>query len=123
MTDGVAPEFVRFVAAERRANRLEAVARPMAEGEVFRPVRVANKQATELFQVAARRASGLYRPSKRTEVVWVDGENELAVSLTDSKVALTLKKGGLCRLTVRKLRYGRCATLEWLLTPKQLVGS
>ena len=88
MIDGVAPEFVRFVAAERRANRLEAVARPMAEGEVFRPVRVANKQATEMFQVAARRASGLYRPSKRTEVVWVDGENELAVSLTDSKVVL-----------------------------------
>jgi len=33
---------------------------------------------------------------------------------------LVLKKGGLCKLTVDTLRHGRCATLEWLLTPGQL---
>lgn len=33
---------------------------------------------------------------------------------------LVLKKGGLCKLTVETLRYGRCAALEWLLTPGQL---
>jgi len=33
---------------------------------------------------------------------------------------LVLKKGGLCKLTVETLRYGRCAVLEWLLTPGQL---
>jgi phosphohistidine phosphatase len=37
-------------------------------------------------------------------------------------LALTLKKGGLCKLTVSRLRYGRCATLEWLLTPRILTG-
>jgi len=33
---------------------------------------------------------------------------------------LVLKKGGLCKLTVDALRHGRCATLDWLLTPGQL---
>jgi len=36
-------------------------------------------------------------------------------------VSLSLKKGGLCKLSTQALRYGRCATLEWLLTPRQLV--
>ena len=34
--------------------------------------------------------------------------------------AVTMKKGGLCKLTATSLRYGRCASLEWLLTPKQM---
>jgi len=36
------------------------------------------------------------------------------------RVGLTMKKGGLCKLSVQDLRYGPCASLEWLLTPKQL---
>ena len=35
-------------------------------------------------------------------------------------LALELKKGGLCKLTTGSLKYGRCATLEWLLTPRQM---
>ena len=31
-----------------------------------------------------------------------------------------LKKGGLCKLTTERLSFGQCATLNWLLTPKQL---
>ena len=34
---------------------------------------------------------------------------------------LTLKKGGLCKLKIEALRVGRCATIEWLLTPRQLL--
>ena len=34
--------------------------------------------------------------------------------------AIDLKKGGLCKLETVTLRFGRCATLAWLLTPKQL---
>ena len=34
--------------------------------------------------------------------------------------SLQLKKGGLCKLTVEKFRHGRCAVLDWLLTPRQL---
>jgi phosphohistidine phosphatase len=36
-------------------------------------------------------------------------------------LAIDLKKGGLCKLTVEKLVFGRCACLNWLLTPRQLV--
>ncbi len=37
-----------------------------------------------------------------------------------SEAAIELKKGGLCKLTTEKLTFGQCATLHWLLTPKQL---
>ena len=36
-------------------------------------------------------------------------------------LSVTLKKGGLCKLTCQRLSYGRCATLEWLLTPRQMI--
>lgn len=32
-------------------------------------------------------------------------------------LALTLKKGGLCRMEIESLSVGRCAALEWLLAP------
>jgi phosphohistidine phosphatase len=35
-------------------------------------------------------------------------------------VAIELKKGGLCKLSMDSLKHGRCATLQWLLTPKQM---
>ena len=38
----------------------------------------------------------------------------------NDNLSITLKKGGLCKLVVATLCYGRCATLEWLLTPRQL---
>lgn len=37
-------------------------------------------------------------------------------------LSLTMKKGGLCKLTLHRLVYGRCATLEWLLTPRLTAG-
>ncbi len=38
----------------------------------------------------------------------------------DPSLPITLKKGGVCCLTIEKPTYGRCATLEWLLAPSQL---
>ena len=38
----------------------------------------------------------------------------------DPNSSFTLKKGGVCRLSVDTLQYGRCATLDWLLAPSQL---
>jgi phosphohistidine phosphatase len=35
-------------------------------------------------------------------------------------LAITFKKGGLCRLSTERLRAGRCASLDWLVTPAQL---
>jgi phosphohistidine phosphatase len=37
---------------------------------------------------------------------------------TDTPVLL--KKGGFCKLSTDHLKYGKCATLEWLLTPRQM---
>ena len=34
--------------------------------------------------------------------------------------SVALKKGGFCKLAADPLQYSRCATLEWLLTPKQM---
>jgi phosphohistidine phosphatase SixA len=36
-------------------------------------------------------------------------------------IDMTLKKGGMCRLSADDLHHNRKATLEWLLTPGILV--
>ena len=48
--------------------------------------------------------------------------SELISTLTsgDAHVVIDFKKGGLCKLEVETLRPGRCATLAWLLTPRQM---
>jgi phosphohistidine phosphatase len=54
-----------------------------------------------------------HEPSLSTLVsVLIAGEPDLSLSL---------KKGGVCRLSVGGLQYGRCASLDWLLSPSQLV--
>jgi len=64
--------------------------------------------------------------SPRPEHVLVVGhEPYLGVLATllitgDSGSAVEFKKGGLCKLMIQRLRPGRCATLEWLLTPRQM---
>jgi len=40
----------------------------------------------------------------------------------DEKVLLAFKKGGLCKFSIDELIYGRCATLDWLITPKQMLN-
>ncbi len=46
----------------------------------------------------------------------------MLVTGSSTALSLTLKKGGLVKMSVTRLKYGRCATLEWLLTPKQLIA-
>ncbi len=38
----------------------------------------------------------------------------------DSSFSVVMKKGGLCKLSAESLKHGRCAAMEWLLTPKQM---
>jgi phosphohistidine phosphatase len=38
----------------------------------------------------------------------------------DSRVKMTMKKGGLCKLNAASLHFGHCATLEWLIAPRHL---
>jgi len=40
----------------------------------------------------------------------------------NATTGIELKKGGLGKLETASLRFGRCATLAWLLTPKQMKG-
>jgi hypothetical protein len=88
MADTVAPEFARFIAEERRASRLPAARRQLSEGEISHTIVIDEGRISELLRVAAKRAAGFFRPTKRTEVVWVQGDSELAVSLTDLSVKL-----------------------------------
>jgi phosphohistidine phosphatase len=34
--------------------------------------------------------------------------------------SVVMKKGGLCKLLVDQIKHGRCASIGWLLTPRQL---
>ena len=69
----------------------------MAEGRVAPGIFISAAAAQKLLPVVARRASGLVRPTKRTEVVWVEGDSEIAVSLD----ALKLRFGdGLAIMTL-----------------------
>lgn len=90
MADTVAPEFVRFIETERSAKRLpQAAARTrIAEGDVFPAVFIASTRLTPLMRVAAARAAGFFRPTRKTEVVWVEGDNELAVAFAAVDVKL-----------------------------------
>jgi phosphohistidine phosphatase len=38
----------------------------------------------------------------------------------ETNLGIDLKKGGLCKLETEKLSHDRCATLVWLLTPRQM---
>jgi phosphohistidine phosphatase len=38
----------------------------------------------------------------------------------DSTFSVVMRKGGLCKLSIESLKHGRCAALEWLLTPRQM---
>jgi phosphohistidine phosphatase len=38
----------------------------------------------------------------------------------ESNLSVAMKKGGLCKLSADVLSPRRCASLEWLLTPKQM---
>jgi phosphohistidine phosphatase len=45
----------------------------------------------------------------------------ISTLLTGGKATIMeLKKAGFCKLTIEKLALGKCACLNWLLTPKQL---
>jgi phosphohistidine phosphatase len=38
----------------------------------------------------------------------------------DEQTEVVMKKGGLCKLTMETLAYSQCATMEWLMAPRQL---
>ena len=81
-SDGIAPEYHRYIAWQRRAAGQDAPPPRAVSGQLGEPVRVDPKSAAQLLRVAARRASGFVRPGsgeQHPQVLWVDGDNALAV--------------------------------------------
>lgn len=72
--------------------------------------------------------SALTQPQRLENLVLVGHEPDISglISLLltgETGLGVTLKKGGVCALSIwGELRPGRCAQLEWLATPAQLIG-
>ena len=67
----------------------------------------------------------LLKDIRAENVAFVGHEPDLSelasVLLTGTEdLGMTFKKGGVCALSADKLRYGRCARLEWFIQPKIL---
>jgi phosphohistidine phosphatase len=77
--------------------------------------------------VAKRLVAELLKFRSRRKRILLVGHEPYISALISTLIAgradmsLTMKKGGLCKLTLRSIRYGTCARLEWLLTPRHLV--
>lgn len=115
-SDAVAPEYARWVAERRRSGALSAPPVAMDEGTPSEPLHLDPREATALVRTAALRAVGLYRPTSRTEVVWVEGGRALAIGVAGIEV---ITDDGL--LTV--LLPVRCDQLEDVVTVTFAVGS
>jgi phosphohistidine phosphatase len=92
-----------------------------AEGVLeFSPLLAVGGDGAALVAELAARAKGL------ESVLLVGHEPQLSRLIShllsgNSGLSITMKKGGLCKLDVPRLRWARTASLEWLLTPSQLV--
>lgn len=97
MAESIAPEYTRFIQEQRKGKKVRPSRAQLQEGELFPPVFIDPERATEFLRVAARRAVGLFRPTEHSEVVWVQGDSELAVSLVGMDVRLA---DGLMRIRI-----------------------
>ena len=87
-SESVAPEYATYV-ARQRADDVLPPSRALDSGQVGDGIRMDPGAAVELMRVAALRAAGLYRPTKRTEIAWVDGANQLAIVVAELGLELT----------------------------------
>jgi hypothetical protein len=84
----VAPEYVRFIAQQRADGAIPDEPRVLAAGAVTESLHLDPDSAQRLLRVAALRAAGFFRPTKRTTIVWVDGNNQLAVTVAEMGIQL-----------------------------------
>ena len=101
----------------RAADTAQIVASHLDEEVTFTDSLVAGGSPLELIREI--------NDAKVQRVLLVGHEPDLSTLISmlitgGSDAAIELKKGGLCKLTTEKLIFGQCATLNWLLTPKQL---
>ncbi len=81
--ESVAPEYARFVAQQRGDGFLPEHPPVLAAGAVTDSLHLDPESARRLVRIAALRATGFFRPTRRTSVVWVDGDSQLAVSVAE----------------------------------------
>ena len=82
-------------------------------------------RAEVLPEEVIRTLTESYSSSSRLLLVGHEPQLSALVSTLTSGSASArplLKKGGLCRVDVDRLQNGKCATLVWLLTPKQMMN-
>ena len=107
-----------FRRAKQTAEIVAGVLQLQKRLKVF-PALAAGEKTRELVEA-------LEEPLSTSEVVLLVGHEPDLSDLISRLVtggpdmSLTLKKGGLCKLMLNSIRYGRCAALEWLLAPGQL---
>jgi phosphohistidine phosphatase len=98
----------------RKTNKLDLA--QLAETEHLAPMGFADQLIEEMREK--------YPEAERVALVGHEPYlSQLISVLTSGEAGLPLnfKKGGVCRLSVAALQYGRCATLDWILFPSQLV--
>ena len=117
-------EFDRILSSPFR--RARETAELVAEGlEAESRLKFGDHLAVPPDNLKLLRQIATHRPA--LERVLLVGHEPHLSELTSLLVAgspdlrLTFRKGGLCRLSVESLHAGRCATLEWLLTPSQML--
>lgn len=87
VSGSVAPEYATFV-ARLRAEQSLPPGRALDTGQVGDGIRLDPESAVRLMRVAALRAAGLYRPTQRTTIAWVDGANQLAIVVAELDLEL-----------------------------------
>jgi phosphohistidine phosphatase len=74
-------------------------------------------------QALIRRLNGLKPAPENILLVGHEPYLSRLIALLSSggtSAAIDMKKGSLCKLETEELEYGHCATLKWLLTPRQM---
>lgn len=84
--ESVAPEYARFVERQRAEGMIPEGTPVLAAGGTTDPLHVNPESARQLIRLAALRAAGFFRPTKRTTIVWVDGDNQLAVTVAGIEI-------------------------------------
>ncbi len=86
MDETVHADFARWARAQTFSTA-EATRLPLKPGDVTEPVRLDPDSASRLVVSAAKLAAGFFRPTRKTVIVWVEGDSELAVEIGSVRIA------------------------------------
>jgi len=84
----IAQKLIRLIAIKLATRLLKCRPKqPPSPGQTTPPVRINTKETADLLRATARGLAGL--PAGKNEVVWVDGDRELAVDVANLEVQIT----------------------------------